>query len=159
MALDGNVLRIELESPLYNLLGFEHAPDTEAQRDQVAEAERKLAQPEELFVFNSEAGCRADTIATVSLFAEADGYGHDGNHDHENDLDHHDEDGKDASAHRDALVTYSLSCASPSELRRADIGLLSAFPLMEEVDMVYLGPDTQKSLELTGSQTTLDFRP
>lgn len=164
LALDGDILSVELESPLYNLVGFERAPDTDAQRTEVEQAERKLASPENLIAFNPEAGCRPDAIAPISLFADG---GHDGDHkaDHGDDHRHddhdsdQDDDEHDESTHRDALVTYTFTCTDPSALRRANVDLLNAFPLMEEVDVVYLGTSTQKSFELSGSQTTLDLRP
>ena len=122
MALDGSQLSVEMETPLYNLLGFEHAPDTDAQREQVRNAKRALSAPAGLFGLASAAGCVPVEAAPVTLsFEEAeakdvmldhdhdhddeDGHSHDDDHDHDDDHshdDHHDHDEDHAEDTHDA---------------------------------------------------------
>jgi len=55
IVLDGRQLIIELDTPLYNVLGFEHAAETAAQKATVLRAETILSKSGDLFTFNSEA--------------------------------------------------------------------------------------------------------
>lgn len=101
LALDGDTLSVEFETPLYNLIGFEHAPRTDEQTQAVTRAEAALAEPGSLFVFNPEAACTADAVSPVHLFDDHD-HGHDdddhhdedhdGDHDHADEHDHHHEE-------------------------------------------------------------------
>ena len=177
LAVDGDTVAVELDTPLYNLLGYERAPETAEQRREVERVESRLSDPATLFAFNAQAACEAQAPATpVALFGEAgEGDGHDADHSHDDDhdddhsADHDHDDGHDHeddhdghagdTSHRDAVLSYTFACARPEALRSLEVGLLAAFPLMEELDVVYLGVDTQKSAELSGSQTTLDLRP
>ena len=156
MALDGGRLVAEFESPLYNVVGFEHEPRTEPQKDAVETAEDRLTDVGAMVSLNTQAECAAQPLAeAIRLFGETE---HD---DHDHDDGHHDDgqdDDQEASGeHRDLRVTYTFDCASPEKLDRVDVGLLKAFPNMETLDVVYLGPDTQRSDRLTPTNTTLDL--
>ena len=160
LALDGNQLIVELDSPLYNLLGFEHAPETEAQRRAVQDAESKLSNADGMLGFNPEAGCEPALMSEdVHLFDGVEDHDDDhddhNNHDNEHEDEHAEDD--DHAAHRDFLLTYEFSCTSPSELDRVTVGLLDAFPLMTDLELVYLGPDTQTRYALNPSNVTIDL--
>ena len=178
IAVDGNSVTAELETPLYNLLGFEHAPETAEQKDAVEKAEKQLSKPDTLIRFNDEAGC--DSIAVKSMTElfehddhdedhhehhEKDEHGHDDKQHDEKDHDEkdheHDErnDHEDHSDHQDVVISYSFSCTAPENLTRLNADLLTAFPLMDELDVVYLGMNNQASFELTPSTPTADLRP
>jgi hypothetical protein len=49
LAVAGNSLTIELFSPAANIVGFEHHPRTQAQKDQVKEARKTLEAAQTLF--------------------------------------------------------------------------------------------------------------
>jgi hypothetical protein len=153
LVLEGNLVTAEFETPLYNLLGFEHAPKTAAQREAVDAAKEALSKGERMLSIGSDAGCVAETdLSGLEIFPESvsdDKSDHD--HDHaaaEND------DGHDRG-HRDLRVTYKFECASPAALDRVDIGLFDAFPLMETLEVVYLGPDAQRQYTLDRRKTAL----
>lgn len=135
MALDGDVLVIELESPLYNLLGFEHAPKTELQGKTLERAEVTLGMPENLFVLNNEAACAVEPSKNIHL------------------LDGHDEGGR--GDHKDALLEYHFTCASPNKLRSLTVNLFDHFPQMGELETVYLGPGIQTQADLTANNKTM----
>ena len=154
MARDGTTIVVELDTSLYNLLGFEHRPDTDGQRDAVASAQGVLSAPETWLAFNSEAGCEVQPpTRPVGLFGDPD------MHDHDHDDDTADDTDDDAQTHRDILLNYTFRCTAPDALRRADVGLLMEFPLIESLDVVYLGPNQQVSAELSSSDTRVELRP
>src|SRR3989338_5768375 len=49
VVLDGQVLELELESPAMNLVGFEHAAKSTADKTKVAAARSQLQDPQALF--------------------------------------------------------------------------------------------------------------
>ena len=110
VVIDGKTVFVEFESPWNNLVGFEHKPSTDAQRQAVENAMQKLAAPETLFVFNDGAICHVSsaevksTLDTDDHHAEHDHHkdehdehhGHDDEHEDEHDEHHgHDDEHKD----------------------------------------------------------------
>lgn len=151
LALDGETISVELESPLYTLVGFEHAPETAAQIKVFETAEAALSQPGTLLQFNPEAGCTANPIKGVTLMPDDapknhDEHGHD--HDAEDDSDY---------AHKDALLTYSFTCLNPVQLRWLDTRLFDVFDNLAKIDLVYLGPSQQISMGLTPSSDRIQL--
>ena len=167
VVLEGGALVVELETPLYNLLGFETAPQTADAREAVAAAERALGAPGELFAFDAEAGCVADPVAAEAhrLFgagaagqhegaAHEDDHNDDGHHgDGHHDPDHQDDDDHDHTdgdaTHSDLRIRYGFTCERPGALTRVEATLFEDFPRMTSLDGVFLGPDAQASFSLT----------
>ena len=189
MVLDAGALSIELESAMYNLVGFEHAPENDEQSAAIEAAEFKLMDPASLFAINSDAGCTAQTDGLAIKL----GGDHDEAHDHEDHGDDHDEhdhdeheagdDGHDdhghneheheagddahddhdhgehANTHRDAFLTYTFECANPDKLSPIDVTLMNAFPNITELEVVYLAGTTQDLFSLTPTNTKITLRP
>ncbi len=138
-ALDGAALSVELDTPLYNLTGFEYAPQTPEEVSTVQSVQALLAQPGGLFSFNAEAGCTArEQSQTVQLLTEADDHDHD-----------HDESDHAADTHRDTVIEYLFDCSSPDRLNEITVRLFEHFPRFEELDAVYLDQNTQQSIRLS----------
>jgi len=159
VVVDADVVTIELETPLYNLLGFEHHPKTAAQKAKVEMAEGQLQRGEELFVFNAEAKCNliSDSM-TLELFDEEheDDEHHDEHdeHDEHDDDEHHDEQ---EDSHKDVLLQYQYRCTKPSSLENVSVNLFEFFEDMSDIDVTYLGPSTQKQVSLTRKNTQMDL--
>ena len=188
IVLENGRVTVELETPLYNLLGFEHAPETEAQKATVVTAEEQLAAGDTLFKFNAAAACEFDVKnGRINLFENT--VGHD-DHDHNDDNDHsdhhadgdhshddhaHDEDhnhthqdneNKDHShgdhhehAHKDVILQYTYQCKESSKLSTMTVELFEMFENLSDLDVVYLGPSTQKQVSLNRNQTKVDLTP
>ena len=179
VVIEKGSVTIELDTPLYNILGFEHAPETQAQKAAALQAELQLTRSSDLFEFNSKANCKnLSQDQNISLFdkAEADEHsdhddeGHDEENHHE---DHDDEEGHDAhhqdeshndeahedEAHNDVLLTYEFKCEHPLKLSHLNVNLFEFFEELSEVDVTFLGPATQKQVTLTRTQRQLDITP
>lgn len=156
IVLEGAMITVELETPLYNLLGFEHHPETAAQKAKVEMTEGQLQKGEELFVFNAEAKCNliSDSM-TLELFDEEheDDEHHD-EHDEHDDDEHHDEQ---EDSHKDVLLQYQYRCTKPSSLENVSVNLFEFFEDMSDIDVTYLGPSTQKQVSLTRKNTQMDL--
>jgi len=147
IALEGTTLTVELDTPLFNILGFEHVAETAEQKAVAEKAKTRLAAAASLFTFNSEAGCspNSDTIAVV-LGAD--------DHGDEHANDHDDEHGE---SHKDVILTYEYTCQRPNNLKDVSVGLFEHFQNLTELDLVFLGPNTQKQVELSADRTRVDL--
>ncbi|RIA20440.1 uncharacterized protein DUF2796 [Ectopseudomonas oleovorans] len=147
VALDGKLLELQLESPAMNLVGFEHAAKSDADKAKVAAAKKELEQPLQLFALAS-GDCRATEVELESpLFGDAD-------HDHDHDHDHHAHEGE----HSDIQAHYRFECANANELKQLDLGeLFKRFPATEKIQVQLIGPSGQQGVELTPAQPRLSF--
>jgi len=153
IVLDGSMVTLELDTPLHNLLGFEHAAETAAQKAAVVKAKSVLSNANPLFIFNKEAGCvpSADRISV-----ELDVEGHAEADEHDDHDEHQDEDGHDET-HKDVILQYEYECRSPKSLKNVTINLFKHFENLTELDLVYLGPNTQKQAELSPTKTRMNL--
>ncbi|EOG3620477.1 DUF2796 domain-containing protein [Pseudomonas putida] len=147
VVLDGNTLELELDSPAMNLVGFEHAASSDADKAKVAAVRQQLEQPLKLVGLAAAAGCKEDQQALESpLFGDAPKADEDGD-DHEHGHQH-----SDIGAH------YQLTCANPEKLTQVDLApLFKAFPATQKINVQLIGPNGQKGVETTPAQATVAF--
>ncbi|MNG78585.1 hypothetical protein D3C79_371690 [compost metagenome] len=141
--LDGNTLELELDSPAMNLVGFEHAAASEADKAKVAAVRQQLEQPLKLFGLASAAGCKEDAQELESpLFGDTP---------KANDTEHE-------HAHSDIGAHYQLTCTAPQQLTQIDLApLFKAFPATQKINVQLIGPNGQKGLETTPGKTVVGF--
>lgn len=145
--LDGNTLELELDSPAMNLVGFEHAANSDADKAKVAAVRQQLEQPLKLFGLPAAAGCKEDQQELESpLFGDAPKADDDGD-DHEHSHQH-----SDIGAH------YQLTCANPDKLTQVDLDpLFKAFPATQKITVQLIGPNGQKGVETTPAKAAVVF--
>ena len=128
VVLDGANLSVALEAPLDNLLGFERAPRTAAERQAAADLLARLRSPAQaaaLLVPEAAARC---TLAKAEVQAPVL------------------EPGSRPPAqddHADLDARYEFSCAQPAALRQLDTGLFQAFARVQRIDVQVAGPAGQ----------------
>ena len=168
IVLEGDSLTIELETPLFNLTGFEHEPETVEEVAALEATEEKLKQSEVLFSVNEEAQCApADGHLDIHLTNdEHDDHEEHAEEDHEAEEHHETEEHHEAEGHheaeerhQDVLVTYMFQCETPQRLSEIDITLLSMFPSITELEVAYLGPAVQRLFTLDQTSTRINLRP
>ena len=148
--LDGQALELELESPAMNLVGFEHAASSTADKAKVAAARRQLEQPQALF------GLAAGDCSVSEQELQSPLFGEDGHAEHDDhDSGHgHDEE----SEHSEIHAHYQLDCAQPDQLKQLDLTeLFKRFPATEKIQVQLIGPSGQQAVELTPAKATLNF--
>ena len=139
VAIEGRQLRIAMEAPLDNLLGFERAPRTDAERKAAAELLARLRKPAQgttLFAADAAAQC---TLAQAEVRAPV-------------------LEGPAKSAaedHADLDADYEFTCAKPAELRNLQLGLFAAYPRLQRIDVQVAGPQGQSKLTLKRPTQTL----
>jgi hypothetical protein len=124
-------LTIELDSPLDNLVGFERAPRTDAERKTVDAAVARLRAGQTLFVIDPAAGC---TLGAVELSSAPLGLG-----------------GADAAPARDGhaelAARWDFRCdgVAPGWI---DVGLFQAFRRLSRLEVQAVGPRAQRQATL-----------
>lgn len=144
VALDGQTLEIQLQSPAMNLVGFEHEAKSDADKAKVTAARQHLEQPQALFALPIEAKCALqDSELDSPLF---------GGHAHE-EHEHADEHG-----HSDIDASYRFACANAEALQTLELGsFFGTFPGTEKLEVQLIGPSGQQGAELTPSNSRLSF--
>ncbi|MFT4173376.1 MAG: DUF2796 domain-containing protein [Rhodocyclaceae bacterium] len=138
VVVDGNQLTLTLDSPLANVLGFEHPPHTDAEKKAVAAAEARLRQAASLFAPTSEAQCAATSASIESPLA-----------DWKNGIV------RQTSAHADLEAEYVFTCSQPGRLRGVSVLLFGQFKGFSQIDTQWVAPSGQGGAKLTPKDSTL----
>ena len=178
IVVEGEELVIELRIPAVNVVGFEHAPKNDAEREAVRQALVPFGDAASLFVLPAEAECEVEEAeaAIVSMGHEdeheKDEHGDGGGHDHEKDGhetdehakdEHaeHAEDGSDSDeeAHSELRATYHFHCHAPERLDEIDVRAFEHLRDAEEIDVRVVTPSAQLAMELHSGSTVVRLAP
>lgn len=165
LALEGDEVHIEFESPAANVVGFEHAPSSKEDHAALSKAVATLKKGDQLFVFNKAAGCSLEKAMVASaLLAQHDDHAEKpgGHHDHDDHghKEHAHGEQHDASkqeSHSDVTVVYHFECENPAKLSQLTVELFEAFPATAEIDVQYIIESKQGAKELTPKHHVLKF--
>jgi hypothetical protein len=155
IVFEGPELLIELKSPSYNLVGFEHAPKTKNQLELVENTISLLKNFKNVADTSTEANCK---IADASVSTSMRGIHEDEHHEDEHHEDEHHEDEHQHSAkeiHSEFSATYSLRCDKPENLKSIQLELFSTFELMEEIAVQMIIQGKQGFAELNPDNPNL----
>lgn len=137
LAVDDNLLHLNLSSPLDSLLGFEHQPRTEKQKAAVRLMADHLRQAERLFQPTQAARCKLKSYSLESPVLETDERkGHD----------------YKKHGHTDLDAEFVFYCANPSELLDLEVNLFSYFPGVRQLKVEAATPRGQSIAILTPSK-------
>ncbi|WP_223485598.1 DUF2796 domain-containing protein [Pseudomonas sp. A-RE-19] len=154
-ALDGQTLELELESPAMNLVGFEHAATTDADKAKVAAVRAQLEKPLILFNLPKAAGC---VVAIQELESPLFG--------DKPDADDHDEVDQEAAKdghehhhdHSEIHAHYQFSCSAPGALKTLDLAnIFNTFPATQKIQVQLISPSGQQGVEVTAKAAALKF--
>jgi hypothetical protein len=149
VALDGQELVVELVSPLDNLVGFEHAPTNDAQREALDTAGRRLRDAGAMFALPAAAACSIGHVDLESPWPMAAP-------DHEAQTQAGDVHAKPARGnHEDVLVTYHFMCTQPQALDRLEVRAFAQFPRLRELRVEHASARGQGAAVLTPAAPTL----
>jgi hypothetical protein len=157
VALEGETLSLQLESPLDNLLGFEHAPRNPAEEDQVKRMAATLRAADRLFATAPAAGCKLEKVTlessalTAELLGETEAEDEHDAHAHA----HEDEEGEEGHADLDAF--WQFRCARPEALPSVEIRLFQHFPGLHALEVQAVTRKGQRGVTLTPKNRTLTW--
>ena len=150
IAFDGGTLMMELEAPGADIVGFEHAAETDADKAAIEAAEAVLADPATLFVLPAAAGC---TLASAD--AHLAGEDHDHDHGHSHDHGHDAAAETEGATHSEFHAEYSFDCADPAAVTTIGFGFFDAFPNAQKVEVQVVGPNGASAFEVERAAPTL----
>lgn len=145
IVITGEDIDISVESPLHNILGFEHAPASPEEAEQVLAANDLLLHGDELFRFNAPAKCH-QTEASNSLVLPGK----------EADESEAAESGAE-NPHRDLDADYGFACDHPDRLKSVSIRMFEKFPNLQTLEVVVFRDNIQHASELTADAPTLSL--
>ncbi|MFV1494766.1 DUF2796 domain-containing protein [Phaeobacter sp. JH20_02] len=162
IAIDGSTVLMEFQAPGADLVGFEHAAKSAADRSAVDAAIARLSDPLALFIMPDAARCSVGEasakLETASDHGQdehedhAEDAGHDNNqhghndheghandkhddHEHEGHAEHHTE----KADHAEFNANYILNCAEPASLTNISFAYFDAFPNAQKVQVQLVG--------------------
>ena len=133
VAVDAQIIVMDLEMPLENLVGFEHKPETELEKEAFEHASQTLAQAGDLFQLSNGAGCTL-TSKTIEMPTFEHG------------------------SHQDVDARFQYHCTSIAELRSLKVTLFDAFEHIETLKTIYIDDERQLAKTLTHDQPVFAIR-
>ena len=141
IAVDAKQIVVQFESPLDNLVGFERAPRTDAERQRADEAVARLKDGDKLFQFDPAAGCK---LMRTNLDSPPLGLG---------------SNSPPAKGdHADLFGSWEFSCADAAKAAYVDVGLF-AFKQLKRVQVQLALPKTQAKSELKRPKARIALTP
>ena len=155
MAIDGRELRLELEIPGINLVGFEHAPANNDQQAALDSATDFLRSAEWLLA-DPRSSCE---IASVSAHTHgfSDDHDHDHHHEHEHEHEHHDHAG-DGHDHSEFHVVVMMECQSVDRLGWIDLRLFDDYPANEQMQIDVLTDSLATQARLSPGNERIELK-
>ncbi len=159
LSLDGPDMRLELEIPGVNLIGFEHAPRNDEQQAALDGALEYLRTADWVQA-DGRGGCEVASI-NAHTHGFSDDHDHDHSHDHDHDHGHdHDHDNGHYHDHDHAEfhVIIGLECDSPNNLSWVDLRLFEDFPGNERMDIDVLTDRVATQVRLAPGNERISLR-
>lgn len=147
IAVEGNLVSMELEVPGMDLVGFEHEAETLEHKAAIEIAKQLLAKPLALFKLPESAGCSASSVKV-----EFEG-GDDHDDGEETHADAHDE----GAGHTDVRVAYALDCANLANLTSITFDYFKTFAGADELTVNVVAAKAQNTYEVSRDKPALDL--
>ena len=133
IAVEGGAVEASFDLPGHDLVGFEHAPATEAEKSAVAAAGERLKDAGSMLRLSPDAQC---TVAEASFETETPEAG---------------------EAHVDFVARYRFTCAAPAALAGFTTGLFKAFPSIAQLAVQSQAPQGVRQQTLTAKNPDYRF--
>ncbi|WP_462054140.1 zinc uptake protein ZrgA [Vibrio cholerae] len=157
IAQDGHDLLLEITAPGADVVGFEHAPQDDAQKQALEKALETLHHPEKLFVLTDKAQCeKREVLIKHTLGGEeyqhSHAYGEGEEHEHQHGEGEHDHD---EHQHGSFTAQYQFHCEAVDQLKQIDTQWFQYFPSTEKIQANLLTEKQQSALQLNAKQTLI----
>lgn len=136
VAVDGPTLTIRLESPLDNLLGFEHAPRTDRQKQAAQDLLAALRRGDGLFAPTLAAGCKLVEARVEAPVLEGQG---------------------GTAKHADLEADWRYTCAQAARLTGLKVGLFDKYRGLRRLDAAAVTDKGQRAARLTAGMPHLSW--
>ena len=152
VALSGNEVAINLQTPAFNVLGFEYAPKSDDEKGLLEESVAVL-EAGSLMQMNSDAQC---TLTSATIQVDIADEEHE---DEEYEDEEHSDDAHEEETHSDIDVSYTLDCQQPDIIESLDASaLFEQFPNFEGIAVQWISDTQQSAANLTPEDPLLMFK-
>ncbi|MBM09122.1 MAG: hypothetical protein CMF69_06030 [Magnetovibrio sp.] len=154
VAVEGHDVEIELVVPGADVVGFEHPPSSEREKQAVIAGADTLRDVKGIIVLSPDGKCRVEDVEISSGLLGDKKDNHSGGHKHEHeakDKDDHKE------VHSEFVAHYHFHCDNPKQLMGAKLGFFKVFPSAYELEAKWITPKGQGAAELTAKSSSLTF--
>ena len=124
IAIEGQNVQMELESPANDIVGFEHAPENNKQKADVENALSLLRKANGVFIPSSEAKCITNENSAEFEIEEGHSETHSGFH-----------------------VIWKLTCSNPKQLKNLETTFFELFPKAHEIEVEVISASGQQAIE------------
>lgn len=145
MVLEPPTLLVSISSPLANLVGFEHRPQTDEQEIRMQALQQQMQHPEALIVLPAAADCSLSRVLLQNPFPE-----NSHNHDHDHTADDYSHE-----HHAELMAEYHYVCARPEYLDQIELPLMQMYPGIEQLRFQFIAADRQHREDLPAPQQTI----
>ena len=146
MVMEDEKLQIEFEVPSESLIGFEHFPKSQSNRENFNKAIKVLSDPSKLFLQPIKAECLLVGMnVSQSLFSNEEEHGHD---ESEKEDEHGHDESEKSEIHSEFSSKYHWHCEHLDEIDSIDTQLMNIFPRIEEIRVRWITKNNQGSIEL-----------
>ena len=143
MVMEEERLQVEFEVPSESLIGFEHFPKSQSNRENFNEAIKILSDPSKLFSKPIKAECLLVGMnVSQSLFSREEEHGDEAEEEHD-----HDESEK-SEIHSEFKSNYYWNCQHLDEIGSIGTQLMTFFPKIDEIQVKWISNNGQGALEL-----------
>ena len=162
IAREGDRIALALVAPGADVVGFEHAPQSETDRAAVEAALDRLSRPLELIAFPEAAGCEVLEVAAELVgedHAEDEAHAHDDGDDHAHDEgdEHAHDDHDEAGGHSEFHALWELSCTDPGAIDALAFPYFDAFPGAQELAVQVVSDTGARAFEVERDAPELDL--
>jgi hypothetical protein len=153
IAWSSSEMAIDLETPAYNVLGFEHAPASDEEQTLLEESVAAL-EAGDLLQLNPDAECTVVSADVQTTLSEEE---HAAEEEHEEEG--HEEEEHEEEVHSDIDVAYTITCQQPENIASVDASALFAqFPNFEEIEVQWVSDTQQSAADLTPENPVILFK-
>jgi len=159
LAIEGNIVELNLESPAANIVGFEHLASTPEQHVSVNHAKTILDSPQQLLTF---IGTRCESTTQQVDFAAVlkpveTHHKEEARSEHPEHIDKNHEDHEDHQTHSEISARYRFHCDKGTKLTAINVHLFDLFPRIKTVHAAWVSDSNQASAVLTAGSTTINL--
>lgn len=139
IVIENATVSIELDAPAHDIVGFEHAPETPAEKAAMTKALDTLKAADMLFKLTPAADCRLSE-SEAGLEQEEKS-----------------EAGNNSDQHADINGRFVFTCGAIERLTGIDLGYFAAFPSATKLDIVAVTAKGQVTRAATSSAPRIDL--
>ncbi|HEV7778685.1 MAG TPA: DUF2796 domain-containing protein [Luteibacter sp.] len=132
IGIEGDLVKLNVDGPAINFVGFEHPPTNPDETRELNNALVDLRVPTRWLVLPANAQCRQESVDVGNPLADSDG-------------------------HEDMHASYAYRCASMAALDALDLRLIQVFPHTTHVVIDLALPGGQDRRDLEGAATRVPF--